>query len=96
MLDIEGLSYADYLAEAKPMLMERLQQSIGEITSNTGVRMWETTPTAVERLAYMYAKKDGVRNWSELERRDQRNTEQWHRADAETIVRSNWRIGSDV
>ena len=47
MLDTEGLSYADYLAEAKPMLMERLQQSIGEITSNTGARMWETTPTAV-------------------------------------------------
>lgn len=84
MLDTEGLSYADYLAEAKPMLMERLQQSIGEITSNTGARMWETTPTAVERLAYMYAKKDGVRNWSEMERKDQRNSEQWHRADAET------------
>ena len=84
MLDIEGLSYADYLAEAKPMLMERLQQSIGEITSNTGARMWETTPTAVERLAYMYAKKDGVRNWSEMDRTDQRNSEQWHRADAET------------
>ena len=82
ILDIENYAYTDYATEVKPMLMEKLQHSVGEVGAGP-VREWETSPTPLARLAKKYAEKDGFRGWNELENLKKRNSKYWIQADAE-------------
>ena len=82
ILDIANFAYKDYVAEVKPVLMEKLTSVVGE-TGESGIREWDPTPMSVERLAEKYAKSDGYNGWEALARKDRRNTEYWVNADAE-------------
>jgi len=82
VLDIESYGFADYVADVKPMLMEKLEGSVGEV-GESAVRAWDPMPMPLARLAERNANKDGFKGWKDLDNMKKRNSEYWIKADAE-------------
>lgn len=82
ILETANFAFKDYVEEVKPILMEKLEASVG-VGGKSGVREWDPTPYSVERLAERFAKQNGFKAWESLERKDRRATEYWVKADAE-------------
>ena len=82
ILDIESYAFPDYVAEVKPMLMDKLEGAVGEV-GDSAVRKWNPTPIPLARLAEQKALKDGFKGWRDLEPLKKRNSEYWIKADAE-------------
>ena len=62
-VDIESYGFADYVADVKPMLMEKLEGSVGEV-GESAVRAWDPMPMPLARLA----KETPIKTASRVER----------------------------
>lgn len=85
VLDIEGLSYADYIDEARVMLVSKLEAAVGSLPGTSRVKPWQPTPYPIEMMSYMYSVKDKDDSYPGLTRSEKRQTQHWAKAEAETL-----------
>ena len=57
LYDVKGKSYAELIAETKPLIEARVLEVYSTIGDSVGASDWETMPRSVEEFAKLYARE---------------------------------------